>query len=145
MAKPQFATDPASVNFIGDGSEVEGTLRSFSDVRVNGLILGELRVEGKVIIAEKGVVDGTLIATNADIAGTVTGEIHIAERLMLKPTARIEGIVRTGRLVVEEGATFDGQCDMGHLEDVRKVRLGIGKVLTSNTEFIFEAVERVTD
>jgi cytoskeletal protein CcmA (bactofilin family) len=143
MAKPLLTADPASVNFIGEGSEVEGVLRSFSDVRVNGRISGELRVEGKVIIAEKGIVDGTLIATSADIAGKVSGEIHITERLMLKPTAHIEGVVRTGRLVVEEGATFDGQCDMGRLEDVRKARLGTGKVLTSNAEFIFEAVEKI--
>lgn len=144
MAKPLPSADPAAVNFIGEGSEVEGVVRSTSDVRVNGRISGELRVDGRVIIAEKGIVDGTLVATNADVAGTVTGEIHITERLLLKPTARIQGTVHTGRLVVEEGATFDGQCDMGRLEDVRKARLGTGRVLTSSAEFIFEAVERVS-
>jgi cytoskeletal protein CcmA (bactofilin family) len=142
MAKPLNPADPAAVNFIGEGSEVEGVMRSYTDVRVNGRIVGELKVDGKVIVAEKGVIDGTLIATNADVAGTIVGDLQVSERLVLKSTARVEGTVRTSRLVVEEGASFNGQCDMGRLDDVRRARLGNGKVLASNAEFVFEAVER---
>jgi hypothetical protein len=51
--------------------------------------------------------------TDADVAGSVQGEIHVAERLMLKSSARIDGNITSGRIKVEEGALFSGQCDIG--------------------------------
>ena len=126
MAKGPATPDLTSINLIGEGSEVEGSMRSTTDVRVNGRIKGDLVVEGKVIIADKGILDGTLKAQSADVAGTVVGELTIDDRLLLKSTAKIEGDIRTGRLVVEEGATFEGQCTMGKLDPARKALMGDG-------------------
>lgn len=123
MARLPMETDTDAINLIGEGSEVEGVLRSSTDVRVNGRVKGEVNVEGRVIVADKGVIDGTLVAANADVAGTVLGDLQVAERLLLKSTARVEGTIKTARLVVEEGAMFDGQCDMGRLDKKRKDRI----------------------
>lgn len=101
------------VNLVGEGTVFEGTVRAQSDVRASGRIIGTLEVEGKTMIAEEGAVEGEIIATNAEIAGQVQGEIHIEERLVLKSTARVDGKIETDRLVVEEGAQFTGECEMG--------------------------------
>jgi cytoskeletal protein CcmA (bactofilin family) len=101
------------INLVGEGTVFEGTVRADSDVRTSGRIVGTLEVEGKAMISESGSVDGEIIATNADIAGAVQGEIHVEERLMLKSSARVEGTIEAGRLVVEEGAQFSGECEMG--------------------------------
>ncbi len=101
------------INLVGKGTVFEGTVRAESDVRASGQIVGTLRVEGKAMISESGSVDGEIIATNADIAGRVQGEIEIEERLVLKSTAQVDGNIRTDRLVVEEGAQFTGECEMG--------------------------------
>lgn len=138
MARIVPEPDTAAINLIGEGSEVEGVLRSTTDVRVNGRVVGEVNVDGKVIVADKGIIDGTLIAGNADVAGTVLGDLKVAERLLLKSTARVEGNITTARLVVEEGVQFDGQCDMGRLEKERRARMANGKVAQSS-EFVFES------
>ena len=101
------------INLVGKGTVFEGTVRAESDVRASGQIVGTLKVEGKAMIAESGSVDGEIIATNADIAGRVQGEIEVEERLVLKSTARVDGNIETDRLVVEEGAQFTGECEMG--------------------------------
>lgn len=101
------------VNLVGEGTVFEGTLRAESEVRASGRIVGTLEVEGKTMIAEGGAVEGEIIATNADIAGEVEGEIHVEERLVLKSTARVDGTIETDRLIVEEGAEFTGECNMG--------------------------------
>lgn len=134
MARIMPDTDTAAINLIGEGSEVEGILRSSTDVRVNGRVVGEVNVEGKVIVADKGLIDGTLVAGSADIAGTVTGDLKVSERLLLKSTARVEGTIKTARLVVEEGAVFDGQCDMGRLDKERKARIENGTVAAKPPE-----------
>lgn len=109
----QTSTVQDQVNLIGEGTVFEGTLRAESEVRVSGRIVGTLEVKGKTMIAEEGAVEGDMIATNADIAGEVEGEIHVEERLVLKSTARVDGTIETDHLIVEEGAKFTGECDMG--------------------------------
>jgi cytoskeletal protein CcmA (bactofilin family) len=109
----QTSTVQDQVNLVGEGTLFEGTIRAESDVRASGRIVGTLEVEGKTMIAEEGEVEGEIIATNVEIAGHVQGEIHVDERLVLKSTARVDGKIETDRLVVEEGAQFTGECEMG--------------------------------
>lgn len=109
----QTSTVQDQVNLVGEGTVFEGTVRAESDVRASGRIIGTLEVEGKTMIAEEGEVEGEILATNAEIAGQVQGEIHVDERLVLKSTARVDGKIETDRLVVEEGAQFTGECEMG--------------------------------
>ncbi len=104
---------PQQINLVGEGTTFEGTLRADSDVRASGRIVGRLEVSGKAIVAESGTVEGEIVATNADIAGTVQGEIYVEDQLVLKSSARIDGTIETDRLVVEEGAVFTGECRMG--------------------------------
>lgn len=109
----QTRTVQDQVNLVGEGTVFEGTVRAKSDVRASGRIVGTLDVEGKTMIAEEGEVEGEIIATNIEIAGQVQGEIRADERLVLKSTARVDGTIETDRLVVEEGAQFTGECEMG--------------------------------
>ncbi len=126
MAKQIQPANPVQINLIGEGTEVEGTLRAKDDIRISGRIKGSLHVEGKAIIAAEGVIEGDLRAADADIAGTVVGEIVVKGRLLLKASAKVDGTIRTTRLVVEEGASFDGHCEMGQLEKSRMKALGNG-------------------
>jgi cytoskeletal protein CcmA (bactofilin family) len=116
MAK-QKGSIPQQINLVGEGTTFEGTLRADSDVRASGRLIGRLEVNGKAIVAEAGTVEGEIVATNADIAGNVQGEIHIEDQLVLKSTARVDGTIETDRLVVEEGAVFTGECRMGRLAE----------------------------
>lgn len=129
MISKNSPAGPAQINMIADGTEVEGTLRAKDDIRVSGRIKGALHVEGKAIIAPDGVVDGDIHANEADISGRVNGEIIIKGRLVLKTTARVEGSISTSRLIMEEGAVFEGQCEMGKLEKSRAKELDEGNAL----------------
>ncbi|MDX1429659.1 MAG: polymer-forming cytoskeletal protein [Rhodothermales bacterium] len=117
--QPTPPSNPGQINMIGEGTVIEGTLRSESDVRVSGRIVGNLDVEGKVIVAKEGSINGELVASSADIAGDVQGQINIKELCVLKGAARVDADIKAARLVVEEGATFNGQCEMGQMTSVR--------------------------
>ncbi|MDX1545565.1 MAG: polymer-forming cytoskeletal protein [Rhodothermales bacterium] len=111
--RPAGASGAQQINMVGAGTVFEGTFRTEGDVSVSGRIEGELHVSGRAVITQEGVVDGTLHAAEADVSGRVEGDLTVAERLVLRSTARVEGRLRAGRLVVEEGAVFDGECRMG--------------------------------
>ena len=100
-------------NLLGQGTVIEGTLQAAGEIHVSGRIVGKLEVDGRAVVAQDGAVEGELEATNADIAGSVEGQINVSERLLLRASARIDGDIRVERLVVEEGAVFTGRCEMG--------------------------------
>ncbi len=113
MANHEQLSTPGKINMVGEGTVVEGTLHAENDIRVSGKIVGTLRVDGKAIIALEGAVDGELEAANADVAGSVQGEIRVEQCLVLQSSSRVDGNISTERLVVEEGAMYTGKCKMG--------------------------------
>jgi cytoskeletal protein CcmA (bactofilin family) len=113
MTKQTHGAAPQQVTMIGEGTVFEGSLRVESDIRIGGQIIGTLQVGGRVIVAPEGSVEGEMQATEADISGRVEGDLDVEGRLILRGTGRVEGNVRTARLIVEEGAVFNGECLMG--------------------------------
>ena len=64
-----------------------------------------------VILAKK--VNGEIICQTANCSGDVKGKITVAELLTLHATASIKGDIITGKLAIEPGAAFTGNCSMG--------------------------------
>ncbi|MEC7858073.1 MAG: polymer-forming cytoskeletal protein [Bacteroidota bacterium] len=105
-----------SNNIIGEGSVLKGNLNTSGNVRLEGKVVGDLSSKSKVACGETSVVDGNVIADNAEIAGKVTGKVTVTELLILKSTASIHGDISTNNLIIESGANFNGACSMGKEE-----------------------------
>lgn len=77
-------------------------------------LIGKLYVEGDVRVS--GSVEGTLEATGdveIDGGGKVSGPITARNKLRVGSEGSLQGDVRVGRLVVEDGANFSGNVQMG--------------------------------
>ncbi len=120
VATPSSVAAMSQINMVAAGTVFEGTLRADSDVRISGRVKGTLVATSRVVVAAEGEVEGELNAANADVAGSVQGDLRVEERLVLRSSARIEGTIQTGRLIVEEGAVFNGECQMGQVGQLRK-------------------------
>ena len=110
-----------SNNIIGEGSVLKGNLSSSGNVRLEGKVIGDLASSSKVACGETSVVDGNVVAENAEIAGKVTGKVTVDELLILKSTASIHGDISTSNLIIESGANFNGACTMGKEETIEEV------------------------
>lgn len=111
MANPKAAETP-SVNIIGAGTVIEGDIKSDGDIRVDGTLNGSLTTKGKLVLGTTGMVDGEVSCQNADISGTISGKIKVAELLSLKATSKLTGDISTNKLSIEPGANFSGSCVM---------------------------------
>jgi cytoskeletal protein CcmA (bactofilin family) len=107
------AGDPGSLTaFIDQGSSFEGKLSFKDTVRIDGQFNGEIASENTLIVGEPGDVQANIRSKTVIVSGSVVGDIHAARKLVLHKTARVEGNVETGCLVVEEGASFNGLLKM---------------------------------
>jgi len=112
MAKEVVNNIGAMYNALTNGSKIVGKIFADSDFRIDGEVEGTITCSGKVVIGQKGVLKGSISCTNAEIIGTVEGDIVVAETLSLRGTAVIIGDVKTKVLMVEPNAVFNGSCSM---------------------------------
>ena len=99
-------------NSIGKNTTIVGDVQSEGDFRIDGVLEGNLRTDGRVVVGETGTVKGTVHCVNADIAGKYVGELEVANTLTVHSTANIAGTVFIGKLSVEPGAIFNATCSM---------------------------------
>ncbi len=101
------------LNFIGNGTSVVGDLVTNSSIRVDGKIKGTLKCEHTLTVGESGEVNGTVEAKNAVIGGKIQGKVIVSEKLVLEAKSRLVGELKAKKLIIDEGAVFDGASDMG--------------------------------
>lgn len=111
MAK---TTDNSSfkTNMITSGTTITGDVSCSNDIRIEGNLVGNLVVKGKVVIGATGVIQGEVQCNNCDIEGALEGKITTNELLTFKSTAKINGDITTKKLAIEPGAIFTGTCSM---------------------------------
>ncbi|PID90302.1 MAG: cell shape determination protein CcmA [Bacteroidetes bacterium] len=103
----------ANVSLIGTGTEIKGEIKCAGDLRVDGSVVGNLQVKGKLVIGEAGFVQGEVVCANSDISGELQGKIVVSEILSLKSSSKFTGEITAKRLSIEPGCQFNGSCQMG--------------------------------
>jgi len=108
-----MATKEQEITQIGHSVTIKGDISGNSDVRVAGNVIGGISIEGELIVERQGVVEADIKTTTAVVAGSVKGNIDCSDKLILESTSQFEGNIKTKRLIIQEGAIFQGNCQMG--------------------------------
>ena len=95
---------------IGPRDSLIGKLTVDGEVRVQGLIEGELHATGDVTV--EGTVNAPIEARSVTVRGQVTGDVVAKDRLVLAGSGVLTGNVKIGKLQIEEGATLNGNVTM---------------------------------
>ncbi|MBL7719357.1 MAG: polymer-forming cytoskeletal protein [Flavipsychrobacter sp.] len=103
---------PGRHSVISAGTTLQGDLSSDTDIRIDGHITGHIHCRAKVVLGASAIIDGDLEAANADIMGTVNGNVTTSELLCLKSGCIINGDISVGRLDIEANSVFNGKCTM---------------------------------
>jgi cytoskeletal protein CcmA (bactofilin family) len=98
--------------FFGTPCTIQGTLRYEGSMRIDGRMEGEIVTDGSLIIGEGGHVRAEIKAGVVVCGGTIEGNIIARERVQLLAPAVLTGTVHTPLLIIEEGAQFNGSCEM---------------------------------
>ena len=124
-SEPTIANADKIDTILGKSAELTGKIKSTRLLRIEGKFEGEIECEQDLIITESGRVSAELEARNAVIAGTYQGNILLEGKLEIKSTGKVTGDIKVGTLVIEDGAFFDGSCEMnseGHGKNLKLVK-----------------------
>ncbi len=112
MAKSDDYKSGRVSSVIGKKTIVEGTLIGNELLRIDGLVKGTVKSEGKIIIGNGGTVEGIVEAHEIYVGGTIRGELFATGKVEANCTGKIFGDIHTKNLVVDENALFEGRCEM---------------------------------
>jgi len=98
-------------SFVGADSEVTGDFVVKGILRVDGKIIGKIEAD-QVILTETAFMLGDILAKCIIVDGKVEGNLKATDRLEINPNGRIKGDIFTQKLLMADGAEFDGRIQM---------------------------------
>jgi cytoskeletal protein CcmA (bactofilin family) len=108
-------------SFIGSNSIFKGEIQTKGTLRVDGIIQGNITADC-VIVGEKAHIKGDITAKVIIVGGRVDGNIKAKEMVEIKNKGQLYGEILTSRLMITEGAIFDGRSSM-HMEEAKVIEL----------------------
>lgn len=102
----------AAHSYLGPDCSVNGTLHFEGAARIDGHVDGEINGKDTIVIGKSAVVTAKINAELVILAGAVSGEITASQRIEIRPSAEMQGSVKTPRLIIDDGASITGHCAM---------------------------------
>jgi cytoskeletal protein CcmA (bactofilin family) len=110
----KIKSDGATLNgFLDRGSHLHGDLTFEETFRIDGKFEGKIRSGSELILGETADVQAEVEVGRISINGTFRGKIRAKERIDLLPSARVFAELASPIVKIEEGARFEGSCQMG--------------------------------
>ena len=134
QAAPRVVTDSESIardikegrlsGFVGHGTVLTGETHFQMMLRVDGHLTGTVTSDGgTLIVGTNGQVDANISVGVATVNGIINGDVIATEKIQLGRTARVTGNISTPKLVIEEGALFEGGCSMMKAREAQETQV----------------------
>ena len=97
---------------IGQSIRIKGEIVAREPFLIAGRVEGTIEVDQHTLtIAEGATVDATVTAESVVVQGNVKGDLAAVNRIVLQPTARLEGECSAPTISVADGALIHGKVE----------------------------------
>jgi len=115
----EFSHGEQNVAYIGEGCVFKGVLQVPDSIVIDGVVEGDLSARS-IKVGPSGALKGNIVATEADVQGTVSENLEVKQLLIVRVTGRVEGSVSYGELQLEKGAVITGSFSSTDFRSERK-------------------------
>lgn len=115
QTQPQQPHQPNTpeLTVIGADTRIKGEMFFEKSARILGHFEGKITAQGEVQIGNGANCNAAVEAEQIIVDGSVQGPLFARDRLTLTANAQVQGDLTAGTLVVAEGASFVGHCNVG--------------------------------
>ena len=101
----------------GRSMKIVGEVHATGDLTIDGHVTGPILCEGgTVTVAESSVIEGDIVAGDITVLGRAAGQLIATEVVDLRPSSVVAGAVIAPKLILHEGARFNGRVDPKRLD-----------------------------
>ncbi|MFA7289877.1 MAG: polymer-forming cytoskeletal protein [Melioribacteraceae bacterium] len=116
MISKKDSTSADEVSILSNGVTIEGNLTSKGNIRIDGVIYGNVNVNGNLTLGDKSFIKGEVNARFVTLSGKIEGTVNSTEKIKLESRSELIGDLITKILIIEEGAKFNGSSSMKNME-----------------------------
>ncbi|HOF34282.1 MAG TPA: polymer-forming cytoskeletal protein [Spirochaetota bacterium] len=113
MALAKTGSDVVN-NLIGENSYFTGKFNINGSLRIDGRFEGKSLQAEQLYIGPNGKMKTNIEAVSVIVEGLVVGNISASGRVMLMPTAKILGDIKTPELIIQNGVILEGRCTISN-------------------------------
>ena len=99
-------------SILGPELEIHGDVKVSGSLLIYGKVFGNIQSNGAVRTASGSEVKGNITAKEVTIGGKVDGDVNVDKKVTLGDTSTLTGNLKAATLNIEEGAQFEGVCNM---------------------------------
>jgi len=104
---------------IGHEAYFQGTLTAKGSLRIDGRVDGSIVDAKLVTIGKTGKIKGDISCEICSISGEVKGNVAAMEHIEVLSGSKVDGDLRAPKIILEEGAVFNGNCSMTSAKNVK--------------------------
>ncbi len=97
------------LTIMGASARLEGKFNITESIHIECQVAGEINVDGKLVIGDRGVVKADVHTTHAIIMGQYEGNMVATGNVEIAASGRVSGNIETDSLVISKGGFFNGQ------------------------------------
>ncbi len=119
------------LTIMGNKAKIEGKLDISQSIEIGCEIVGELIVDGQMVIQKEGVVSADVTTIDAKIIGKFEGNLKGTGKVEITETGVVDGNIKTDSLIINEGGVFSGKVTritQTEEKDKKKLKLEEKKV-----------------
>ncbi|HEX2671637.1 MAG TPA: polymer-forming cytoskeletal protein [Polyangiaceae bacterium] len=95
---------PHELSVVGSGTRITGRISGSGALRIEGLVVGDINVNGETELSEGSSVEGNLHGESLEIAGSLLGDARASGAIAVRSSAKIRGELRGAEISIEAGA-----------------------------------------
>lgn len=93
---------------MGETARLEGKFNIAESIQIECEVAGDINVDGKLVIGEKGVVRADVHTADALIMGRYEGNMVATGNVEITSSGKVAGNIETDSLVISKGGFFNG-------------------------------------
>ena len=97
---------------IGPEAVVNGDLTMKGGAIISGTVYGNVTTNGSLRVTKSAQIFGNVTSSDAYVSGRIEGNLTTSGKIELRSTAELKGDLVYQQIVIEEGAKFEGKCDL---------------------------------
>ena len=99
--------------FLAEGTEIDGEVRFVDELRIDGKLTGRIvSAKGRLTVGDTGKITADIAVGTALVGGTISGTLTASVKVEIHSSGRVYGDIHAPALIIEEGAVFEGRCEM---------------------------------
>ena len=97
---------------VGSDARIDGPVKLKEGIIIYGQVNGDIETQGPVRVAQNGSVIGYIIGSDIRVGGNVVGNLLSDGQVVLGSNCILKGYIVYRKLLIEDGAQFEGKCDL---------------------------------